>query len=232
MPENEKAMTSAATGFNDTKKKRSRKKRSKKGKASTDEARSTSSDSPMVAASASTEQRQLSAESKMNPHAFLRHRIQEEGFTTVQIDQAMEEMWNKDLAYDEYEAVLNYLKGEKDEKKNTNSPSDDESRNFASREGGSKVEPATSADKGMGIHGLQAAASRTPETKPATPMTMEQKLEMVAEFENMTDAVFALTEWVGKAAKPKEVSTSCITVKNLRATLLPHTSFSYVFWIL
>ena len=36
-------------------------------------------------------------------------------------------------------------------------------------------------------------------------MTMIEKLDMVADFENLNDAVFALTEWVSKAAKPQEV---------------------------
>lgn len=36
-------------------------------------------------------------------------------------------------------------------------------------------------------------------------LAMAEKLDVVAGFESLTDAIFALTEWVNKAAKPSEV---------------------------
>lgn len=40
----------------------------------------------------------------------------------------------------------------------------------------------------------------------APPITMAEKLDIVAGFENLTDAIFALTQWVNKAAKLEDVS--------------------------
>eukprot|EP00751_Fragilariopsis_kerguelensis_P034390 CAMPEP_0170968950 /NCGR_PEP_ID=MMETSP0735-20130129/43647_1 /TAXON_ID=186038 /ORGANISM="Fragilariopsis kerguelensis, Strain L26-C5" /LENGTH=837 /DNA_ID=CAMNT_0011388245 /DNA_START=32 /DNA_END=2547 /DNA_ORIENTATION=+ len=42
-----------------------------------------------------------------------------------------------------------------------------------------------------------------------SPTTMTAKLDMVAGFENLTDAIFALTQWVNKAAKLEEIEDLC-----------------------
>lgn len=154
----------------------------------------------------------------MNPHAVLRNDINSQGYSFDEIDKAMEEMWDKGLSYDEVDAVLKYLKtggggatgteadsgggggggtadeyDEKEEDDEMGTRATDDSTKYSEGENDGVEE-----EKSCG--GEQDNA-----TKPA-PMTMIQKLDMVADFENMTDAVFALTEWVNKAAKPKDVS--------------------------
>jgi len=42
-----------------------------------------------------------------------------------------------------------------------------------------------------------------------SPITMTTRLAMVAEFEDLTDAILALTQWVNKAAKLEEIEDLC-----------------------
>jgi hypothetical protein len=138
----------------------------------------------------------------LNPHTVLRNNILADGFTGDQVDQAMEEMWNKSLAYDEYDAVLKYLKsgGKKDVVKKE----DQEGKPQTEEEGGGTEVSKEEEEEETADNEPAAPAKRA--TPPPAQMTMAEKLDMVAGFENMTDAVFALTEWVNKAAKPHEVS--------------------------
>jgi len=46
-------------------------------------------------------------------------------------------------------------------------------------------------------------------TKSPTTMTMTTRLAMVAEFEDLTDAILALTQWVKKAATLEEIEDLC-----------------------
>jgi len=186
------------------KKKRSRKKKSKKsaddkstGSSADDSSHQTVEQKPVIPGAAA-------AASKMNPHDILRNRIMAEGFSARQVDRAMEEMWDKNLAYDEYDAVFKYLKGEKDEKKEKTSSSP----SSVHREVG---DTATATGDGVEEDEDEVEPEEAPAkaaSKASPPMSMEQRLEMVASFENMTDAIFALTEWVSKAAKPQDVSQS------------------------
>jgi hypothetical protein len=145
----------------------------------------------------------------LNPQSVLRNRLAQEGFSTNQVDQAMEEMWDKGLAYDEFDAVLMYLKGE--------TPRNNEKEENTADKKQSIESNVVNGVNGVNGGGTKVAGKPTQETpkttaekakviKPAPPMTMEQKLETVANFENLTDAIFALTEWINKAAKPRDVS--------------------------
>ena len=177
----------------DEKKKRIRKKKPKKGNA-TEKATPPPSTIPM------------------NPHSVLRNRLVGEGFSVSQVDQAMEEMWDKNLVYDDFQTVLAYLKGEK------NGSQDEESKGTNGREEATgkkdKIE-----DKSAGPTIVKKAKQDTLEPmaaekdkpiKAVPPMSLEQRLDTVSNFENLTDAIFALTEWISKAAKPRDVSVSCV----------------------
>jgi hypothetical protein len=127
----------------------------------------------------------------MNPHAALRNSINVQGYSFEEIDQAMEVMWDKGMAYDEVDAVLKYLKtGGKEDKKEEATPAEESKATEGEAETSQESEPE---------------APKVVLAKQA-PMSMVAKLDMVADFENLPDAVFALTEWVNKAAKPKDVS--------------------------
>lgn len=203
-PEEVAALTSEAGGDAKKKKKRSRKKKPKKGG---DDRSTTSSNDDLQPAVPAPQVPKSTV--IMNPHAILRDRLMAAGFSARQIDRATEEMWDKGLAYDEFDAVLKYLKGESDETK---------------EEKKEKPLPSTSNPKAIVTtekpvdNGSGTEETKDPETlevkppvKSGPPMTMEQKLETVAGFENLTDATFALTEWINKAAKPRDVSeySSC-----------------------
>eukprot|EP00537_Pseudo-nitzschia_pungens_P009542 CAMPEP_0172380818 /NCGR_PEP_ID=MMETSP1060-20121228/70632_1 /TAXON_ID=37318 /ORGANISM="Pseudo-nitzschia pungens, Strain cf. cingulata" /LENGTH=886 /DNA_ID=CAMNT_0013108581 /DNA_START=182 /DNA_END=2842 /DNA_ORIENTATION=+ len=52
------------------------------------------------------------ASNMSTPQVLLRHRlIETDGYEAARVDLAMEEMWEKGLPYDEYGAVVDYLKG-------------------------------------------------------------------------------------------------------------------------
>lgn len=53
------------------------------------------------------------------------------------------------------------------------------------------------------------------ESPAAPPATMAEKLDIVAGFENLTDAIFALTQWVNKAAKLEDVEELCMAEKTM-----------------
>jgi hypothetical protein len=166
------------------KRKRNRKKKSKGG------------DNSNKNDSVKDEEKRETSDQKLNPHAVLREKLISKGFTGAEVDKAMEEMWDKGHAYDEYDAVLKYLKSVgKAEEEEADSKKEETKAQDGEKDGG--VEESKE---------VEAEAVAKEEAKPAPPMTMAAKLDMVAGFENMTDAIFALTEWVSKAAKPREVS--------------------------
>ncbi len=197
-PEDVAALTNEANGDAKKKKKRSRKKKAKKG--GDDRSTTSSNDDRQPVEQAP----QVPTTAAMNPHAILRDRLMAAGFSVHQIDRAMEEMWDKNLAYDEFDAVLKYLKREKDEKKEEHK---EEAIRPSSNEK-DEVKSITPVVVGSGKEETKEIEETEdkPTMKSAPPMTMEQKLETVAGFENLTDATFALTEWINKAAKPRDVS--------------------------
>jgi hypothetical protein len=69
------------------------------------------------------------------------------------------------------------------------------------------------------------APAKRATSPPAQQMTMAEKLDIVAGFENMTDAVFALTEWVRSTRQPslrRRVLKRSI-VNGFRSSLLKET---------
>jgi 3-polyprenyl-4-hydroxybenzoate decarboxylase len=146
----------------------------------------------------------------LTPQEVLRQSLLAKGYSANDIDRATEEMWDKGLAYDELDAVLKYL--EKSD--------DDEGRHPVEREGAvSATEKKQDEDDDKDQRTTQTAETEdataemssgsavpAPLQKPAAARTsMAAKLDMVAQAENLTDAIFALTQWINKAAKPDEV---------------------------
>ena len=152
----------------------------------------------------------------MNPHSVLRNRLVAEGFSVAQVDQAMEEMWDKNLVYDDFQTVLAYLNSEKA------GLNDDESKGTTTGGEASEKKDELDSKTSVGPASVKKAEQDTVEPtalekaksiKAAPTMTLEQRLETVSNFENLTDAIFALTEWINKAAKPREVSVLCVQVE-------------------
>lgn len=157
------------------------------------------------------EERQKELEfSKMNNHAKLRTRLMGEGFSAAQIDAAMDEMWNSNLPYDEYDQVYKYLKeGGVVESKSqstrrtttttTFTDDDDDVGETNEEVGESKSSTSTKLAK-------RSAKTNTPHQPKKDPNSMASRLDLVAGFENLSDAIFAMTEWIVRAAKPNDVS--------------------------
>lgn len=66
-----------------------------------------------------------------------------------------------------------------------------------------KVETRTATSNGNANTAVKKAAV------PKSPPTLKTKLDIVANDENLTDAIVALTEWIVKAATPIEVKELC-----------------------
>ena len=145
-----------------------------------------------------------SQSSELNNVPCVRESHKSTGFDSQEIDTAMEDVWNKQLAYDEFEAVLRHLKlgavG-----------LDGDSVNIDSKDlvGETICESALESDC------MPRHAADLLDISPKRPTSMASKLDVVAGFENLTDAAFALTEWVVKAAKPEEVSVDNIPQRSI-----------------
>ena len=59
-------------------------------------------------------------------------------------------------------------------------------------------------------------AKKTRKAEPKTPPSLKTKLDIVANNEDLTNAIVALTEWIVKAATPNEVSTWSGMIGNRR----------------
>ena len=114
----------------------------------------------------------------------------------------MEEMWNKKLAYDEFDAVLLYMKTGGKTIESISPVEITETGNKQRTNGIHVVGTST-----MKAQKVEATSIQQQLEQSAASMTMASKLEMVATFENLSDAIFAMTEWIIKAAKPHEVNS-------------------------
>lgn len=71
-----------------------------------------------------------------------------------------------------------------------------------------EVSKATTAPSQNGT-----VAKKTRKAEPKTPPSLKTKLDIVANNENLTDAIVALTEWIVKAATPSEIKELCDSSK-------------------
>jgi len=179
--------------------------------------------------------------STLNPHAQLRLRLIDEGIDEPEIDRALEEMWERELPYDDFNAVLSFIHCRNAVKEQTDSeqhseqhfPPEEETKTASTVESTS-----TSRDERehQRIDGVIKNDTNTDETNSATdstgyaypesskerqiqrkatvhPINMSSKLDLVADYENLADAAFALSEWVAKAADREEIHELCMAQK-------------------
>mmetsp|Transcript_461 Transcript_461/g.1401 ORF Transcript_461/g.1401 Transcript_461/m.1401 type:complete len:850 (-) Transcript_461:280-2829(-) len=167
----------------------------------------------------------------LNPHERLRLSVMSRGFSAEEVTVAMDEMWELQLRYDEVDSVVSYL-----ESKAVQGEADTMVAVFSPDSATESTSPPTSAEA-LATEEVPeetkapeeevpapapspvAAASATTSSKSkgslsgkkakAQPMGLMAKLEMVSNYENLNDAVFALTEWATKAAKPQEILEFC-----------------------
>lgn len=190
------------------------------------------------------------------PQELLRRRLIEiDGYEATQVDQAMEDMWDKGIRYDEYDSVVHYLsqllymsqqlqllqtsdghgicgtttactasysnsvltastqEAEEEEKDSTAMRLDDDGQLLQdgfleTTTDPTNVEETINDAQEDGKEEEQCEREDDEESAAPTPqqsVTMMMKLETVAGFENLTDAIFALGQWVKRAAKDEEV---------------------------
>jgi hypothetical protein len=122
-----------------------------------------------------------------------------EGYTSKEVTNAMGEMWDKEMTgYDEFDAVLAYLRGAHKEVETASTA------------------PSTTMDERSlnGHHQEEAVEEEKEETEDASISTaassqhldMAARLDMVADSEDLGDSAFALNKWISEMAKQNEVS--------------------------
>jgi len=196
-------------------------------------------------------------DSTLNAHDAIRLALQNLGFSIDAIDKSIEDMWNLNLDYDDFNAVLKYMTTEqsssrsikKEEEPAVESGADhmEQENQLDNRDDQDdhasvsfKITPTVGDDQDL-TETLTASStgtfesdqiSRTPENTVAPSkevkvdnerstntnteenkrnsaqqnLTLNSKLEMVANHTNLTHAIVALTQWVNKAATPFEIS--------------------------
>eukprot|EP00934_Nitzschia_sp_Nitz4_P003189 Nitzschia sp. Nitz4//scaffold82_size85912//69800//73896//NITZ4_005150-RA/size85912-processed-gene-0.126-mRNA-1//-1//CDS//3329558862//3179//frame0 len=229
LPVKSKDGSSEIRSETDKKKKKRNRKKKKSGDANNSNSNnnSTTNNSSGAASNSGSatlsqqEEELLRQQDKMNPHARLRHRLfTEASYSLEEIDQAMEEMWNKNLAYDDFDSVCLYL-CEGDPTPVSSEPIMQETSrppptqaSYEPWKGHDVVTTTSNNHRSRGGGGVEESKEAPPDelaSKPAAQTTMEGRLEMVVSFDNLTDAIFAVTEWVSKAAKPQDLHNVCAT---------------------
>ena len=132
----------------------------------------------------------------LNPSAKVHDRLMAEGYTAKEVETAMGEMWDKEMTgYDEFDAVLAYLRGAHKENETTSTA------------------PSTTMDDSYlnGNHQEQATEEEKEDASISTAssqhLDMAARLDMVADSEDLGDSAFALNKWILEMAKQNEVST-------------------------
>ena len=182
----------------------------------------------------------------LNPSDRVRTALVKQGFELSFINEGLDEMWNEQLDYSDYDAALSYLRGKErwgtsqpnlevpttvDEPAETSTESKEnrvpqklDSRSTASTDSSTQIPiPLNDGVKKIASQRLpseDAALDAHPTTIPKAPprhkkkkknykkqpeAPLNAKLEMVANHENLNDAIAALTEWVVKSATESEV---------------------------
>eukprot|EP00978_Attheya_sp_CCMP212_P003810 scaffold8069_cov52-Attheya_sp.AAC.6 len=166
---------------------------------------------------------QSSEAEALNPHVKLRSDLVDRGFTPSQVGAALDEMWELQLPYDQFDAALAFLEqkmnptafSSETEAAGVSSAAPVDPSPNAKSEGKDKYPPplvnTTEAQPGRTLP-PPATAAHAPPPKPK-PMDLAAKLDMVASYENLCDAVVALMEWCSKAAKPSEIADLCAAQK-------------------
>ena len=205
-------MNTASTATTASKRRRNRKKKNKNKKTE----------------SQKEAERQKELEfSKMNNHGKLRKDLMAQGFSAAQIDTAMDEMWDQNMPYDEYEQVYKYLKEGRKKPESSNGVStptrpkptvqkitENNDNDVDETKEGEKDVPKSFAPltPSQVVVSNKSTPTPTPTKTTSSPKranlnSMAARLDMVAGFDDLADAIFAMTKWIIQAAKPKDVST-------------------------
>lgn len=166
---------------------------------------------------------ETSEQSTLNPHAQLRQRLVKEGYSEDEVDRSMEEMWERNLHYDDFNEVLSFLRARNADKDQSEAPpSEEETKTASTAESAStatnndrrhraddSVDESEKSEGAIDIAGFVDDAHAPGPTRHRNrgvhPLNMSSKLDLVADYENLADAAFALSEWVAKAADRDEV---------------------------
>lgn len=177
----------------------------------------------------------IGSTASLNPHEKLCHDLGQHGYTPLEIENALEEMWNLDMQYDDFQAALAFLESKKAQKE-----ADAEREMIAqavavtieNRET-SEVEDKAEEESALSESSVVEAESNTENSSapaPAVPpsvsgsesksqtksqsMDLSSKLNLVANFEVLSDAIIALSEWVTKAATLNQLNSLCESGSN------------------
>lgn len=137
--------------------------------------------------------------SKLNPSAQVHARLVKEGYTGEEVTVAMGEMWDKEMTgYDEFDAVLAYLRGAHKEVDTASTA------------------PSTTMDEpSLNGHHHEETVEEEKEEDASISTTSSQHLDIaarldmvVSESEDLGDSAFALNKWILEMAKQSEASLS------------------------
>jgi hypothetical protein len=126
----------------------------------------------------------------LNPSALVHAQLMAEGFNPKDIELAMGEMWDKEMTgYDEFEAVLAYLKDKNGSKQHKPQAQDEPTSDMSSSK--------ESTEPSMNEHAHEEVLFHH--------VDLGEKLDLVSDNDDLADAAFALSEWISKAAQPSDV---------------------------
>lgn len=137
----------------------------------------------------------------LNPTTKVRDRLVAEGFTSKEVETAMSEMWDKEMTgYDNFDAVLAYLKKTTEAQDESTAPSTAPSTNMDEPSlNGHHYEEAVEESKEEEIEDASIS------TASSQHLDMAARLDIVAESEDLGDSAFALNKWIMEMAKQSEV---------------------------
>lgn len=144
-----------------------------------------------------------------NSSANTRNRLVAEGYSAQEVEKAMDDMWNRQMTgYDDYNAVLAYLKGNHEAQDESTAPStapSDSLNGYHIHEEEVAEEEEEEESKEEAIM-MEDTASIS--TASSQHLDMAARLDMVAESDDLGDSAFALNKWISEMAKQNEVRTS------------------------
>jgi len=180
------------------------------------------SSGPPSSGSSKKKQQEQQRQDPLNPHAKLRQDLLSLGYSVEEIDPGMEEMWNLGMQYDELEVVVSYLEKKREQwEKEVNLHSEsveEEDKPLITEEPEVVEEEETSSyspnvvddeEEQQQPQGEGASDDIPQESEPEQTMDLSSRLDVVANFENLQDSLFALSEWVNKAANPSQLLDFC-----------------------
>jgi hypothetical protein len=194
--------------------------------------------------------------SALNPQLQMRSRLVHDGYSEAEVDSALEEMWEQNLQYDDFAEVLAYLRSRNAVKDQSDSlhpfPPEEETKTASTAESTSTSTNDRQSSNGD-VNGMECGETEgaiestlfandaerlrlTRQRKSTHPLNMFSKLDLVADYENLADAAFAVSEWVAKAADRDEVCAPFFSLSSVYTCLykcIPGwDTFGFLGWLL